>query len=580
MFALQVGPVDGVTVPPGDATVPACSTSTVLQVLAHWGELSPAQQRSVRAAMAPRRPSAFGAFLFSGEELSATARGRIEALVTSALLEGERALGVTAPRISEIEIFRGSLSQEAGSTVSGMALPALTSAERLRLRLDERGSRTGGELTTDPSALVDPDQCHLRLSDAIPPELLEDTIRHEVFHCFQFHAHPPGRRADVMAMPPWLLEGAATWWGLRPQRAATLAEKRHYFLRYVSSPRLTLFNRDYDAFPFFVHLDTLRSAPPLPPRILGVMTLGSEQALAALTAPTPELGNSWASRTRGQTTDPLWSLPAPYHSPAAEPWRRPFAPPAMTLELAVGEARLDEINVTALTAWLVDAEGLGRLRFGSGMASWDRPQPFGFCRAEGCRCPPGAVLRPGTIPTEAPTLELAFAAIAAPARTVVRPLTEEERCVPEDAVDPCLLGAPWHLDTAHFRAQLAPRFHPPSRLDSVRGGETLTFQRREATARLDDLCVEATAAGVGTRVVGSGSSTATVRTRAGRLLSTNVRDGTTLRTSVRVGAAWQPMRVPLPLPMHVWADSSLAYQCAPDALTLTTGDNTTLRFTR
>lgn len=76
----------------------------------------------------------------------------------------------------------------------------------------------------------------------------ESLLAHELFHCYQFTLHDRDL-SDVMS--DWLIEGAASWVG---ERHATGSSELYPQAQRYMTERTRLFDRSYDAYPFFEHL--------------------------------------------------------------------------------------------------------------------------------------------------------------------------------------------------------------------------------------------------------------------------------------------------------------------------------------
>jgi hypothetical protein len=76
-------------------------------------------------------------------------------------------------------------------------------------------------------------------------------VAHEVFHCFQFQM--AGTYNGVISKPAWIFEGSAMFAGEDFVEEATPQLGEAYFQKYVGEVK-PLFERSYDAYPFFLHL--------------------------------------------------------------------------------------------------------------------------------------------------------------------------------------------------------------------------------------------------------------------------------------------------------------------------------------
>ena len=87
--------------------------------------------------------------------------------------------------------------------------------------------------------------CRIRVGDPGSQSLaiLNWSLAHEVFHCFQFDLAPSAWDHDA----PWIIEGTAEWASttVDPVEASDAALRE-----YLASPQQNLFTRAYDATGF------------------------------------------------------------------------------------------------------------------------------------------------------------------------------------------------------------------------------------------------------------------------------------------------------------------------------------------
>ena len=85
-----------------------------------------------------------------------------------------------------------------------------------------------------------------RLYHALDVSVANDSLMHEVFHCFPATDYPT--MGGVREAPDWLIEGSAAWVGQTLSPSPTLANGwwSHYLLDISQS----LFDRMYDAIGF------------------------------------------------------------------------------------------------------------------------------------------------------------------------------------------------------------------------------------------------------------------------------------------------------------------------------------------
>lgn len=140
-------------------------------------------------------------------------------------------------------------------------------------------------------------------------------LAHEVFHCFEYRILGAGTWDS--APGAWVMEGLATWaaFEVDPVNFAPAVDK---ILQYIGDPQKSLFQRDYDAVGFWLHLEDVDHGPYWS-QIPGVITGGSTTAdFAASGANTSPFWDSWGSSVlRAVTGDLDWDMPCPCDHGAA-----------------------------------------------------------------------------------------------------------------------------------------------------------------------------------------------------------------------------------------------------------------------
>jgi hypothetical protein len=106
--------------------------------------------------------------------------------------------------------------------------------------LDAQGGLSGPPVT-----------CLIALNPLNPLAIssVEETLAHEVFHCFQMQILGSMTKASPIARSEkWLIEGGAQWAACQVQSGPV---SRGWYRGYLSSPETELFARTYDAIGFF-----------------------------------------------------------------------------------------------------------------------------------------------------------------------------------------------------------------------------------------------------------------------------------------------------------------------------------------
>jgi len=96
-----------------------------------------------------------------------------------------------------------------------------------------------------------------RLYHSVDTSLTNDSLTHEMFHCFQ--AADYATLKAFYDAPAWLIEGSAAWVGqtLAPSPTLGLSWWNGYLLSFGTS----LFDMEYDAIGFFAHMDETGTEP-------------------------------------------------------------------------------------------------------------------------------------------------------------------------------------------------------------------------------------------------------------------------------------------------------------------------------
>jgi hypothetical protein len=150
-----------------------------------------------------------------------------------------------------------------------------------------------------------------RLYHSLDASITNDSLTHEMFHCFQAVDYPTLKA--FYDAPDWLIEGSAAWVGqtLAPSPTLALSWLRSYLLGLDTS----LFGMSYDAIGFFAHLDETGTDPwHLFDRMFKAPTSAAAYAIAA----NREFKLTWASSLL-QDSDfgEGWETTGPLYPPAS-----------------------------------------------------------------------------------------------------------------------------------------------------------------------------------------------------------------------------------------------------------------------
>jgi hypothetical protein len=129
--------------------------------------------------------------------------------------------------------------------------------------LDAKGGYSGMPVT-----------CLIRLNplNGLARSSVQETVAHEVFHCFQIQILGSMSKASPTAKSEkWLIEGGAQWAACQVQPGPV---SRLWYRDYLKSPETELFNRTYSAIGFFSEVSQATGIDPFT-RMRAALTAGS-----------------------------------------------------------------------------------------------------------------------------------------------------------------------------------------------------------------------------------------------------------------------------------------------------------------
>jgi hypothetical protein len=238
-FTLAVGPLPGVATPTGTAGQITDGTVGVRWVVAHWNELTPAQQAAVTTDLvAPAKGQAVGGSQ-GGVEL--------DRYVTD---QGSpHLLGVPSSSgyLATAQHFRTLIAADLGrNTPQDLKVVVNNTQQQGAEALAYTVSFDSGYGFTGKPA-----HCVIYINPLLYNDtnrsLVASSVAHEVFHCFQADDYPS--MTAYGAAPSWLIEGQAEWVGetLEPTPDGS-------WNKYLTALSTVLFSRSYDAIGFYAHM--------------------------------------------------------------------------------------------------------------------------------------------------------------------------------------------------------------------------------------------------------------------------------------------------------------------------------------
>jgi hypothetical protein len=166
--------------------------------------------------------------------------------------------------------------------------------------------------------------------------IVQATLAHEMFHCFQYDIAPGHRTAGI---PKWIVEGQAEWVGEAAFNSTPVGNS--WWTAYLIEPRRHLWWRSYDAVGFYEHLAEVGIDPW---KKLDAMLLagGSVAAFKAADATQDSFLDSWAS---GLYRDK--QLPAGWYANG----RWSSLSRGDPVELRIHNGTLEEVEADAVSNW-------------------------------------------------------------------------------------------------------------------------------------------------------------------------------------------------------------------------------------
>lgn len=370
LFALQYGPLPGVTVPKGNPGPSSDGTLAINNVFRIWSELTPEQQSKIRE------------YLELAPDFAPAGPGRSRPHVR------RHDPAASAPYQDSANALLPILERHFGP----LGIPVRVTAS------------TGTVLVNGAAAFADTiqvgGQCRIRAFTRYypAPSGPSETMLHELFHCYQFVWS-----GGTLRQPNWVIEGSAEWVGsvLNAEAGgADDATAQGWLREWYATPRTPLFRRTYDAMGFFALAQ--QSGTDVMSRLRGFITAGSNvasyraiagsgDAWAASWATTQvdatAYGNQWFLRGTGIPSIPNPGLEGARFNPLGNGARDAVTTaPYTTARAAVGlRADLTRFNSASPTAGVIrlgttQDKALSELRDGPYCTASDLSR---------CRCPEG-----------------------------------------------------------------------------------------------------------------------------------------------------------------------------------------------
>lgn len=310
LFALAYAPLPGTTRPSGPAGPILDGTLAAANVLAIWKTLTPEQQAAAAKELGIR------------SVLSRRAAGLGPTSESGARPDYVDPNDPTFVEQPALETIANTYAQKYAEHLG--PLTVLDKKEPLKLEVVVGTSSMGdgyGEtmFLDDNGNLSDAAHyCRIRLEpagQALNPADRDNTIAHEVFHCFQARIMSPLSVIAQLKTRPWLIEGIATWaaWTVKPLPWSSV--KNPLPISYLPSVGKVLFSRSYSAVGFFGHAE--EETGDLWPRVKSILLApDNEASYSAAGGYNPQFLNTWGSSTFNKSElGTAWTLTKPIAPP-------------------------------------------------------------------------------------------------------------------------------------------------------------------------------------------------------------------------------------------------------------------------
>lgn len=374
-FVLSYGSLPGVRAPAGARSIVPSGTLAAGWVLANLAALSPALKAAVFnrlgvsgvAGRAGAHVADYGDPGFVPSQ-ALTAEASVWAAQESARLPGQPKLGLTivagaSPNVTAID--------KDGDQALADALPVNAAGA-----FDNAGP-----------------YCRIRVNVAALTnnENLQQTLAHEVFHCFEFFLTP----AVWDTVGAWVREGLAEW-----VATTVTGFDDSWVLQYIRTAGAPLLERSYSATGFWGHVQDVYG--DLWSRIPAILANASGPAEFALAGGNePQFLSTWASsQVRPGNSGPEWEMFSPIRPPDGA------ALPVDSIQDTVEDLPVDVSPYSTENVQiepqadepLLHISVTGSARLSEEHNYTDLSDAY-FCMQQSCECPPGS---PGTVPDNQP----------------------------------------------------------------------------------------------------------------------------------------------------------------------------------
>lgn len=293
-----------------------------------------------------------------------------------------------------------------------------------------------------PGGLIGPSAyCAIRATpelEGASQSIINVTMAHEVFHCFQFEVMPNHGRSDFL---DWIVEGQAEWAGEDVAGPSPLGTG--WWGSYLKSPGTSLFGRTYDAVGFYEHLVEQQISPwDIFDQMLATPT-DSTTAFKAAGAASDGFLDTWASGLfRSSDMTPAWLARGRWNTNAQADIVIGHVANGDQLDLSVGDvANVDRI--VGSSADVTEVNFTGHVRMYTGGTDTPEVGVVYLCTNVNsqCKCPIGYSYNGPPLMISSGLLRLALTGGLSGASGYVRGRPISDFCDPAPSTNP-IKGAP------------------------------------------------------------------------------------------------------------------------------------------
>jgi hypothetical protein len=317
---------------------------------------------------------------------------------------------------------------------------------------------------------------------------------HELFHCYQYSVAAP---TGLNTIGRWIVEGQAEWAG--EMYANDAFRSSYWFGVFLGLGDLSLFNRDYDAIPFYAHIYN-RVGEGVWRRMIQMIRIGTDTAAfnQAIYPSTelnvlqtwpmgiwrdPSKGSDWVTSVPG---NPEVSVEFPRQSVRAGDVREFDAATVQHFRVRMRENKMVRIRLRNAHGGL-SSETITGTVIDQRLTEGDS-QAFCFSSDFNCRCPNAALPSNPYTQLGRDYLDVAITSGASGTGSIEIEEFEPTCCGAEGTLPPQFVGT-WRLDVGAYADLAFPPINPDCRTNGS-GSQIMQIDSRGGVTRTTNIRVE------------------------------------------------------------------------------------------